>query len=309
MQIINNVHGRNPCEQIKAFVQSRTKLDVAIACLSLSICPFSGLVGATVAATYVFHRRINNYYENCEHQSNDVNNIYTPTSQTISILDPRKIQQLREDPRVMGITFTFNGENVLVPIYIKVFRKDIPAFEGFGTSCPARTEDSFYAFDFSDRQIGFAFTKSMLKSNDYLKGFWLGAKEERYVGNGVEKKEVNKILLDQVTNQSQYKNIGVILNKAIHQKYQDECQGRMVIDAVRGTHPYHYKLGFRAFDPQKRILNEKLNSLFASYVQRKEIPNRDLGLVTMYLPDRARELWLQEVKRNPIGFPRELREN
>lgn len=117
-----------------------------------------------------------------------------------------------------------------------------------------------------------------------------------YGGYGPSQGETSKILLDQVTSSEEYKNVGVLLNKAIHQKFMAICQCRMIIDAVRGSHPYHYLLGFRS-------LNSEQNRLYASFAETREHPNQDLGSVSMYLPDDARRLWQEEIENFPIEFP------
>jgi len=221
---------------------------------------------------------------------NTVQTIYTPPhpSKTDLLnlhLHREKIAKLNRDPQVMGITFAPDKRGHLSPIYIKC------------TELNAHTT-YFFAHDLTnDARLGFAITHPFLKSNQYLKeGHWICGRPKEYAGYGSSPEEVGKVLLEQVTNESTYKNIGVILNKAIHQKFENECQGRIIIDAVRVTQPYHYKMGFRTADSEK-------NSLYAQYAKEHQIPHRDLGSVSMHLPDRARQLWLDEIHNRPIGFP------
>lgn len=222
---------------------------------------------------------------------NEAQEIYTPPRPSERDLaglaqHAEKIAKLKQNKDVMGIVFVPNTEGQLTPIYIKYFKAN-PQTESF----------SAYSLN-DDRQLGFAQVHPFLESNDYLKqGYWAGERPEEYEGYGSSKEEVGKVLLEQLTNQSKdHKNIGVVLNKAIHQHYQTECQGRIVIDAVRKTHPYHYKLGFRADNPE-------FNALCANYARESQRPDRDLGSVMMILPEQACRLWMEEVQKNPIGFP------
>ncbi len=236
-----------------------------------------------------------------DNSANEVNNIYTPTPQMLSGLDSEKIRNLRSDPKIMGITFTFK-KGTLVPIYIKIFSEQTLD----ASKKVVRLTNRFYAYDFSDDHLlGLATAKPMLESNNHFSEFWpFGGKDDYLIGNGLEVAEVNKIWLENVKNEDlNYKNVGVILIKAIHQRYRPECQGRMVIEAARNVHPYYYKLGFRAFDPEKRVLLNDKNSLYASHAKQKQIPKMDFGSVYMYLPDHACQLWKNEIDRNPIGWP------
>ena len=217
---------------------------------------------------------------------NTVQEIYTPPHPNETDLHQHaaKIAQLKKDPEVMGITFAPDEKGRLTPIYIKCVQSN-----------PQTTY--FFALDLAnDTQLGFAITHPFLKSNQYLtKGLWIHRPSE-YAGYGSSQEEVGKVLLERVANESTYKNIGVILNKAIHQKFEAECQARIIIDAIRTTHPYHYKMGFRSADSEE-------NSLYAYYARKHRIPDKDLGSVLMHLPDRARHLWLNEIHDHPIGFP------
>jgi hypothetical protein len=225
-------------------------------------------------------------YKWCTADPNAVQTIYTPPHpSTYDIqnleLHAEKIEKLKKNPEVMGITFA-DRKGSLCPIYIKHTE-------------PEDSKILFTAHDLAtDTQLGFAITLPFLDSNEYLKDYWL-MMPPQYQGYGSSQDEVSKVLLEQVTNTSDYKNIGVILNKAIHQKFEKKCQGRILIDAVRETHPYHYKMGFRSLDPEK-------NRLYSQYAKERQIPNLDLGSIPMYLPDRARELWLKEIREFPIQF-------
>lgn len=223
---------------------------------------------------------------------NMVQTIYTPPHPNEKDLEKLrlqagKIENLKKDPNVMGIAFALDPRGEKTPIYIKC--------------TPSGTDKKtwFTAHDLTTgEELGYAITLPFLQSNQYRTRHWAFGRPPNYVGYGSDKEEVAKVLLDQVSNEarSRYKNIGVILNKAIHQKFEGECQGRIIIEAARGSHPYHYKLGFRSTNPEE-------NSLYAQYVKDRQIPEKDLGLVTMHLPDEAQKLWLNEVHEYPINFP------
>ncbi len=220
---------------------------------------------------------------------NTVEEIYTPPHPSKADLSKiylyaEKIDKLKKNPWAMGIAFAPNETGILTPIYIT---RRHPFFH----------TTRFEAYDLAtDELLGYAITRPLLESNQYLKeGYW-SPRPKNYEGYGSSKEEVSKVLLDVLKNASKYKNIGVILNKAIHQHFEKECQARMIIEAYEKSHPYHYKIGFRSADPDK-------NDLYAWYAKRDRIPGKDLEFTPMYLPDRARELWLNEIHNHPIGFP------
>jgi len=286
---ITNSFCCNPCEKISSFVQSRSEEDLGVALTSLVLFNLSPLAAATMGTVYLLYKMIKPKGVS----PNEVENIYTPTSETnwpsLSQYSV-KIGALKKQGNVMGITFTFDKANVLTPIYIRRNQNDE---RGYFEACQLS----------NDEPLGFAEITTYLKSNNYLASYWLGGTPKEYIGDGPIRKEVSKIVLDQVQNDSQYKNIGVILNKAIHQHFMDECEGRMVIKAVRNTHPFHYKLGFRTFNPAIGELDLKSNSRCKSHVKKHKILKEDWGIAYMHLPDHARELWLKEIQQNPIKFP------
>lgn len=280
-----------PNQIANSFAQLSSEKKIALGCASvalLALAPLTTLSLGTAGAGCILLNRV---FQSCQknRNSNEIDHIYTPTNQKCDLTPyAAKIAILKKDQNVMGITFTFNKQNELIPIYI------------------VRTQNTylanFFAYDLStNEQLGFAFTKFHCLENNYLTNYWLGRKPEEYIGYGPNRTETNKTFLDQVTNESQCKNIGVILIKAIQQVFMEKkFEGRILIEAVRQTPPYHYKMGFRAFNPKTREFDSKFNSLCASYLQRKEIPKKDLGLHYMYLPEAARNLWSEEIKNNPI---------
>lgn len=228
---------------------------------------------------------------------NAVQKIYTPPHPTEADLAELhqyadKIEELKNDKSVMGIAFAINEQGDLAPVYVRCVQID-------------EYQTNFGVYNLAnDKCLGDAITHPSLHSNRYCQDYWPIMTPEEHVGYGSEKGQIAKVWLDNLRNFSSFKNIGVLLNKAIHQKFENECEGRMIIDAVRKTHPYHYKLGFRAFDPrQNGAFDSKKNSLYAKYVTNHEIPDRDLGSVPMLLPEEARELWLTEIREYPIEFP------
>ena len=229
---------------------------------------------------------------------NAVQKIYTPPRPTEADLAElqqyaEKIEKLKNDEFVMGIAFAINEQGDLAPVYVRCREIDI-------------YQTAFVVHSLAnDQRLGDAVVNPFLPSNQYLQDYWPIETPEESIGYGSEKGQIGKVWLHNVRNLSSFKNIGVLLNKAIHQKFESECEGRMIINAVRGTHPYHYKLGFRAFDPsQNGAFESEKNSLYAEYVKNHEIPDRDLGSVPMLLPEEARELWLTEIREYPIEFPR-----
>ena len=231
---------------------------------------------------------------------NEVEEIYTPyhpaNADLIGLEQyAEKINELKQDESVMGIAFAINKEGDLAPVYIRCIEID-------------KYQTNFCVYSLrNDECLGDAIVRPFLQSNHYCRDYFLMTfPNDPYVGYGLEKGNIAKVWLHNVRNlsSSNYKNIGVLLNKAIHQKFADECEGRMLIDAVRNSHSYHYKLGFRAIDPyQNGAFDTAKNSLYAKYVRNNEIPKHDLGSVSMILPEKAQELWMKEIREHPIEFP------
>ncbi len=220
----------------------------------------------------------------------EVKEIYTPPHpflRDLAVFDSyaKKIVQLKTNPNVMGVAFASRQNGDLFPVYITC--------RPWGS---ATMKFNAYALQ-EDEDLGEVFAHVFLKSNRYLghDPQWAGTKEE-FKGYGPKEEEVEKVLLDMLQNNSSSKNIGVLLNKAIHQKFIEQCEGRVVIKAITNSQPFHYKLGFRALDP-------KLNALYAEAARSRQAPQEGFEDVYMYLPDAARDLWLKEVRVHPIGFP------
>jgi len=112
---------------------------------------------------------------------------------------------------------------------------------------------------------------------------------------------VSKVFLNTVENEAahQFKNVGVVLIKAILQDTYDFCEGRMLLESVRATASYYHKLGFQFCDPKMETeMNEAL-----ALSQNVTKLNKDLGAHYMYLPEEARDLWVREIDGGLIGLP------
>ena len=217
-----------------------------------------------------------------------IHSFYSPTQTDLLQLNQYRgeIEELKKNPKVVGVTLVQTEGGLVVPVYIKYDK---------GQNGNLR----FGLVDLKTRkEVGHADVTCFLPSNDYRRKDWIVGRPKAYEGYGFSQEEVSKLCVECIENRTGgfYKNVGAILYKAVFQTLRQECECRAIIDAVRGTHPYHYKMGFRS-------KNSIQNDTYARYVRAGTKPDVDLGYVPMYLPDRARELWLREIDANPIRFP------
>jgi hypothetical protein len=195
-----------------------------------------------------------------------------------------KIEKLKEDPRVMGLAFVQSKEKELVPVYIQRTSPDIHS-----------PLECFSAHDLQDdSMVGKATVIRCVDSNEFFR-------RTIKAGYGSDLKEVNKIYIELIENyeRSGYfsnrilKNVGVVLIQSIIQQFSASCEGRIVLDAINDTPAFYYKLGFRFSDPKMGFVSLRLN----------QDPTIVEAYHPMYLADQARQLWLTEIKINPIRFP------
>ncbi|NGX32794.1 MAG: hypothetical protein K1060chlam4_00847 [Candidatus Anoxychlamydiales bacterium] len=153
----------------------------------------------------------------------------------------------------------------------------------------------FFAMDLeSKKQLGFAIVQPF-SSNDEVNKHWLNMPPKELLGYDKEKMDVSKVILEQVTNQvhDKYKNVGVVLLKAILQ--HSAPNQRIILDSVRNTQPYYYKLGFRT------VNQNRMNAIFARMARSKTIRNKDNGSIYMFLPESGQKQWIEEIRLNPIS--------
>ncbi len=230
---------------------------------------------------------------------NETQKIYFPPRFDLSTIEPsytNKVKRLQNNPNIMGMTCVPRREGEeLVPVYIE---------KAQGTGEEAYIHKLLAKKITDDSLIGFAQLNLLTEKNIELMDLW-GPEPVEWRGYGPSEATdgpfVNKVLLDQVTNKqpNKYKNVGMILLKAIIQNYYDDFQGRVLLQAVRNTHPYHYKLGFRVSQQNQEYLNAK----FAKLAQSSTPVDQNLGSVYMHLPEQAINLWRREIEQDPIRFP------
>jgi hypothetical protein len=187
----------------------------------------------------------------------------------------------------MGIALAPKKGGGVQPIYIKFSQNN--------------TNFQLTAHDLATgERVGFLNGTRFHEGNDYLRsGHWFVGRPNEYNGYGGNPAEVEKICVDQVTNESpNLGQIGVILMKAAPQQFPN-AQNRVILDAVRNTHSYYYKQGYRVSDVAKRHLNAE----YARIAKSGTIPRKDNGSVQMHLPNAARAVWSREIQEAPIGFP------
>jgi hypothetical protein len=221
-----------------------------------------------------------------------VASIYRPKHFSFNKKDPscllpfgEMIRVLKRSKEFMGITAAPCKDGKFDAIYITC-------------SQPSLDERYFCAAKLKDRTcLGIAKVHPFMKSNKFLKNFWKPQWPSNYKGYGLGKEPITKVLLTYVSNDSrEHDHIGVILIKAIQQRFKKVCDGRMILTATGKIHPYFYKLGFRSTDPEK-------NKIYAEYKENKKIPDKNFESETLYLPEEACKLWNKEIEEYPIFFP------
>lgn len=222
-----------------------------------------------------------------------VNSIYVPLAVPVGKLNlsENNIRHLHEISGVVGITAAscVDQPGKVSLIYITQTEQYNSAY-----AC-------FRAYELeTGKQVGSAEVYAFLETNQYCQNFYRHNVPSHLQGYGADRGSVPKVFLRQVTNEDpkQYKNIGVLLLKMILQYYNDRCECRLILDAVRNTQPYYYKLGFRMANPEQ----EHLNANWAEIASIGKIPE-DMGTHQMFLPDEARILWHNEITEYPFELP------
>lgn len=238
---------------------------------------------------------------------NNVRTIYVPPKHSNDLIEAQKIKELQSRKDVQKVETVDGPEQLPWPI---LGVTSIPTRDN-QTECPVyiksitRKEDGHERIQFSlhdvtdDKEIGFAVFRLCGESSNFYNDFFVVEKPLVYTGYGFDKADIDKIVLLNISNKypTLYKNVGVVLLKAILQYYKNyDC--RISLDAVWHSHAYFYKLGFRVSDISKLHLNKRFSEMASS----TEISTKDNGYCVMHLPTEARELWQEEIKTNPITF-------
>jgi hypothetical protein len=208
-----------------------------------------------------------------------------------------KIDRLKNDSTILGLTCVpTRDSNQLRQIYIKG-----PISLRASLFCDSESV-RFTAHDLKDdRTIGTAYVRpfhnsTVMFTEEELEWF------SHLIGYGLDPTDNKpKILLSNIKNDcpQKYKNVGVVLTKAILQYYKEPYNGRTFLEAVRNSQPYWYKLGFRV----SKLSDQHLNASFAQMAQSNTVANQDNGSHYMHLPKEGIDLWLKEIEKNPIRFP------
>lgn len=286
MEIIRNYMPQQAFELWENFSPKDNKEMFATAA-TFALSFFSSKVALVLGACYLGYKWMT--AEKVDYS--EIRDIYKPTRFNEREWAPykEKLAELKRDPNVIGATFVSHPKNgKLQPIFIKK-HQTYPETVVF-VAYDLRTNDT----------VGFAEVKPFLETNNYLEDCWLAGLPDEMKGYGTDKDNhrLGKVYMHQVTNErpEHYKNIGVVLTKAVLQHYHESCQGRTMIDAVRNTQPYWYKLGFRVSNPDQ----VEKNVLFGRIARRGQKVMRDMGSVYMHLPEKAQKLWLHEIEQHPI---------
>lgn len=194
------------------------------------------------------------------------------------------IQNLKNDPSIIGVSHIHDLQGNALPIYIKLTRH-------------SRGTARFVAYTILDHQIvgtaDIEEEKYLSEQSEESTYFYLGLPEE-LKGYGHEGQNIEKVYLNFIRNSrpDKYKNVGVMLLHFIFNFYDKSCDGRIMLQALSQTGPYHYKNGFRAAD----LRDEHLHSLFEKAAFTKE--PLDHESIYMILPDSSRQTWRQAINEH-----------
>jgi len=266
--------------------KNQKELICAVTALALSLIHFKAAL--LIGACYLGYKAL--WAEKLPNP-HDVLKIYTPVQYEERDWGPyaEKVSQLKTTPGVIGVTFVpSRDESKKLPVYIT------------RSQAEDKFTEVFRVFDLkADKQIGFAEINPYTKENGYLEAFWIAGVPE-HIENDRYGKHVDKVILNQVTNEkgSQYKQVGVVLIKAILETFMNLCSGRMILDAVRTTQPYYYQLGFRMSKPR----DVEMDATCARVIRWNQRFTKDMGSHWMDLPDNGRVLWQREIKQQSVLF-------
>ncbi len=191
------------------------------------------------------------------------------------------IQRLKKDDSVIGISHVHDIQSQAIPVYIKLTRH-------------LRGTARFVAYTLLDNQaIGSADIeeeKYLSEQSEESTYFYLGLPEE-LKGYGSESSTLKKVYLNFIRNSlpDKYKNVGVMLLHFIFNFYDKSCNGRIILQALSQTGPYHYKNGFRAAELQ----DEHLHPLFEKAALTKQSFEHES--IYMILPDSFRQKWRKAI--------------
>jgi hypothetical protein len=297
MNVSFNTISQNAYNTVRTLIP-QSSYDVAALTLIFASTYFSKEAALVEGACYVGYK----WYSSRQlSDPSKVSNIYLPEhNDTLTVLQDKidifreKVEILKNDPNVIGIVslprVDLPGQTS--PVYIKKDYAD-------------KNTEHLVARDIETNQkVGFALLHPSWEKNNYMKSYYCFSDVPEYLqGYGADKTDVPKIYLEQVTNEQpqKFKNVGVILIKAILQHYQTSCDARLIFNAVRNTQPYYYKMGFRMVNN-----DVESNRRWAEIAASGRKTYVDMGSHPMLLPDDARKLWKDEIAANPIGFPKRI---
>lgn len=151
-----------------------------------------------------------------------------------------------------------------------------------------------------ENRIGFITIDWLRVENGKCKSFICKAENDSSEYPGVEGK-INRIcILNMMADREEYKGLGTALMQvAMEYGIEKGCEGRAQLDAVRDSHVFHYKMGFRSQLPTQNV---KIEAKIKKYegVNLKDIPYEQLESMLMHLPEEGRLKWLAKIKESPI---------
>ncbi len=207
-----------------------------------------------------------------------------------------KIKSLRQkDPRVaIGISAVRRvHDNSLVPVFFKVFRKNIN--EELST---------IKAYDLETKEeIGAA----LIGEEKYIENAYVlvgPPVEFTHYREDLESYKGRFIYLSHVENKQRetFKNVGAVLFKAVLQYYQDTYDYHLKLESVRENAPLYSKLGCVVSEKKDQSLQPEIEAAAKS----KAKSTRNWGPVYMAMSEAGREHWKREIEERPICFPNDV---
>lgn len=118
-------------------------------------------------------------------------------------------------------------------------------------------------------------------------------------GREKSQEQVNKIYIQDLnsTASETYRGVGsLLMQAAMEYGYSKGCQGRVILDAVRDSHLFYYKLGMRTIC---RKTDAKIAALPEKFPGQERV-YADFGSHIMHMPKEGRDVWKEKIKANPI---------
>jgi hypothetical protein len=114
---------------------------------------------------------------------------------------------------------------------------------------------------------------------------------------------LSKVYINEMysTSKQKYSGVGTALFQiAIEHAYRLGCEGRLELDAAWNSHGFHYKQGMRcSYSKNDQKIVEELTDAKAA---ERESNTKELGSISMYMPQDGIQMWKKKIMEHPILF-------